>query len=238
MYAPIYGPKAVECTNFVKIVQKKGVPQGSVISPLICNIVLDGLENYVLNSLSYQYFFNSEEIKSISNEFENVKLQQVNCFQKYFKNKVKVYRYVDVVLIIGKGSYEQFLGISKRLVVFLAERGLIIKLSEDFVQIFCPGASFKYLGFQFQFANFNDSKINKGKYTRYCATNFFSVIRNFHFTKFYSGLLIIIRGKSYKYILLSFRCLFMRNKILFPVEILIKKYNKWLNSVVNYFGLN
>lgn len=76
LYAPIYGPKIAGSRNFVDIIPKRGVPQGAIIGPLICNIVLDGLENYVLNPLSYQYFLNSEEIKRIRKKFGNAKIQQ------------------------------------------------------------------------------------------------------------------------------------------------------------------
>jgi len=238
LYAPIYGTKVARCQNFVKVVPRRGVFQGSGIGPLICNIVLDGLENYLLNPLSYQYFFNSEEIKCIHKKFGNTKMQQYSYLNKYSRVKIKIYRYIDDLLIIGKGSYEQFLTISKRLIVFLAERGLFIKNSENPVQVFCPGAKFEYLGFQFQLANRKDPKINKGKYIRYSYLQPFILLRSFCSVEFRSGLLIIIRNKLYKAIKLTFCYLFMRNRAVFSVEKVIKKYNQWLSGVVNYFGLN
>jgi hypothetical protein len=214
------------------------VSQGSIIGPLICNMVLDGLENYVLNPLSYQYFFNFEETENICKKFENAKIQQSSFFYKYSKVKVKMYRYIDDILIIGKGSYEQFLNISKRLILFLAERKLFLKNSENLVRVFYPGVKFEYLGFQFQFVNYKSLKFNKGKYTRYSYTKPFVVVRGFHSALFYNNLLLIILNKVYKAIKLNFRYLFIRNRTVLPVEILIKKYNQWLSGVVNYFCLN
>jgi hypothetical protein len=67
------------------------VPQGSIIGPLIYNIILNGLENYLLHPLSYQYSCNFKEIKHISKIFKNTKMQHYNYFHKYFETKIKIY---------------------------------------------------------------------------------------------------------------------------------------------------
>lgn len=61
----IYGPKVPWEKSCIKTIPRRGVSQGSIIGPVICHFVLDGLENYLLKSLSHRYLYNDEEINRI-----------------------------------------------------------------------------------------------------------------------------------------------------------------------------
>lgn len=63
------------------------------------------------------------------------------------------------------------------------------------------------------------------------------VLRSLRRARYHDGLFITIRPKSYKAIILKFKSLFARNRISFPVETLIKDYNRWLTGVVTCFGV-
>ena len=53
--APIVGPEAIDSKKITRSIPKAGVPQGSIIGPIVCNIVLDGLNRlfikFVLKTL-------------------------------------------------------------------------------------------------------------------------------------------------------------------------------------------
>lgn len=112
--------------------------------------------------------------------------------------------------------------------MFLAERELSMQNNENSVQVFYPGTKFEYLGFQFQFANCKNPKINKGKYRRYFYTDPFIVfkLKGLRSARYHTGLLLIIRNIQYKAIKLNFRRLFMRNRTVLSVERLIKEFNR------------
>jgi retron-type reverse transcriptase len=237
LYAPIYGTRTVNDSNIVKIIPKRGVPQGSIIGPLTCNFVLDGLEEFLLKDLPLRYQFDDKEINRIRQQFGQEKVGQYKNYSDWPIVRVRVYRYADDILILGKASQEHFMSIYKRLVLFLKDRGLSLKGKEDPVEVFLPEAKFEFLGFQFQFANYKNSKINRGKYTRYSFSEPFMVLRGLQMAGYRDGLFITIRSKSYKSMILKFKLLFARNRVGLPVETLIKDYNKWLIGVVTYFGI-
>ena len=237
LYAPIYGTKTVNDSNIVKIIPKCGVPQGSIIGPLTCNFVLDGLEEFLLKDLPFRYQFDDKEVSRIRQQFGQEKVDQYKNYSDWPISRVRVYRYADDILILGKASQEHFISIYKRLVLFLKDRGLSLKEKENPVEVFSPEAKFEFLGFQFQFANYKNPKINRGKYTRYSFSEPFMVLRGRQMAQYRGGLLITIRSKSYKSIILKFKSLLARNRVGLPVETLIKDYNEWLTGVVTYFGI-
>ena len=207
------------------------------IGPSTCNFVLDGLENYLLQNLPPRYQFNDEEINRIRQQFGQEKVEQYRKPSDWPNVRVRVYRYADDILILGKASQEQFMNIYKRLVLFLKDRGLNVKEKENPVEVFSLGAKFEFLGFQFQFADYKNSKIDRGKYTRYSFSEPFMVLRDLRVARYRNGLFITIRPKSYKSIMSKFKSLFARNRAGLPVETLIKNYNEWLTGAVTYFGL-
>jgi retron-type reverse transcriptase len=237
LYAPIYCPKMPKEKGYTKIIPRCGVSQGSIISPLICNFVLNGLENYLLKNLSHRYQFNDEEINRIRQQFGQKKVEQYAKPSDWPRVRIRVYRYAYDILILGKASQEQFLDIYKRLVLFLKDRGLNVKEKKNPVKVFSPRAKFEFLGFQFQYPDYKNSQIDRGKYTRYSFSDPYMVLRGLRNAKHRNKLLITIDPKSYKSIMFKFKSLFSRNRTGLPVKVLIKDYNEWLIGVIKYFGL-
>ena len=237
LYAPIYGTRTINDSNIVKIIPKRGVPQGSVIGPLTCHFVFDGLEEFLLKDLPLRYQFDDKEISRIRQQFGQEKVGQYKNYSDWPIVRVRVYRYADDILILGKASKEHCMSIYKRLVLFLKDRGLSLKGKEDLVEVFLPEAKFEFLGFRFQFANYKNSKINRGKYTRYSFSEPFTALRGLQMARYRDGLFITIRPKSYKSMILKFKLLFACSRVGLPVETLIKDYNEWLTGVVTYFGI-
>jgi hypothetical protein len=233
-YVPIHRLKTSNESNMVKNISRCGVFQGLAINLLTCNLALDGLEHFLLKNLSFRYQFYDKEINCICQQFGQKKVNKCKIFSDWSKVGVRVYRYLDALLILGKASQEHFIGIYKRLVLFLKDRGLNLKEKETSIGVFLPGAKFEFLGFQFQFAN---SKINRGKCIFYSFLKPLMVLKGLHAARYRDSLFITICPKSYKLIMLKFKSLFTRNRVGLSVEILIKNYNEWLTGIVTYFGV-
>ena len=235
--APIYCTKTSNDSKFIQTIPKCGIPQGSIIGPLTCNFVLDGLEEFLLKDLPPRYQFDDNEINRIRQQFGQEKVDQYKIPSSWAKVRVRVYRYADDILILGKASQEHFTYIYKRLVLFLKARDLNFKEKEKPVEVFSPEAEFKFLGFQFQFVNYKNSNIDRGKYTRYSFSEPFIVLRGSRAVRYRDGPLITIRSKSYKSIMSKFRSLFAFNRVGLSVEALVKDYNEWLTGILTYFGV-
>lgn len=107
-----------------------GTPQGGIISPLLANVALHGLETYLLNNFS--------------------------------KNKIKVIRYADDLIITGS-NLDDILKAKSLLIEFLKPIGL--QLSEIKTNIgYSLEQSFNFLGFNFR--NYKTSKNYGVKSTR------------------------------------------------------------------------
>lgn len=118
-----------------------GVPKGSIISPQICNCVLDGLESFCRKGLPKTYNLDSGEIKRSNGLKIPIALSR--------KVSISFIRFEDAILVIGKSSTEVFQVIRNRLKVFLFKLGLDIKANSEGIINFSPGISFDYLGFRF-----------------------------------------------------------------------------------------
>lgn len=115
---------------------ESGTPQGGTISPLLSNMVLDGL---------------TEKVKS---SVEHLKRRR----PKHWSPQVNVIRFADDVLITG-ASQKVLRQIVKPVVIeFLNERGL--KLNENKTTITNIKAGFNFLGFYFR--AYPDKKHPKG----------------------------------------------------------------------------
>jgi RNA-directed DNA polymerase len=118
-----------------------GTPQGGIISPILANFVLNGLEKVVIDS-----------IKSITGGKEFRKnIYKDGKRTKMLSFKVKTVRYADdfVIIATSRRIIEKF--IKPAVVEFLKERGL--RLSEEKTKIFSlmNGQELNFLGYTFKY---------------------------------------------------------------------------------------
>jgi len=104
---------------------KEGTPQGGIISPMLCNIVLNGMENLIRKAIP--------KIKKIG-------------------PGIHVIRYADDIVILGK-SKEILLKCKEILTEFLLERGL--ELNEKKTRITHIKKGFDFLGFNIRRMRYN-----------------------------------------------------------------------------------
>jgi len=85
------------------------------------------------------------------------------------ETNVTCLRYADDIFIFGLADRSTMVKINLELINFLNSRGLTVNSTKDNVKVFCPGNSFKYLGFKFVFPDYknNEPKLNKGRFTKY-----------------------------------------------------------------------
>jgi RNA-directed DNA polymerase len=105
-----------------------GTPQGGVISPILCNVALNGLEKAI----------------KVDKERFNSKLEFHGTTRKHPDNKVNLIRYADdfVILAPHKSGLELRIKIAEK---FLKTRGL--ELSNEKSKIVTIFQGFDYLGF-------------------------------------------------------------------------------------------
>lgn len=118
-----------------------GTPQGGVISPLLCNIALNGMES----AIKREYYY------------EEGKGQSKPC-----NFHIKLIRYADDVICTGK-SREVLKDIQKKISEFLALRGL--ELNEQKTKITNVKDGFTFLGFDIQKVKY-DPQRNPGASSR------------------------------------------------------------------------
>ena len=102
-----------------------GTPQGGIISPLLANIALDGMESYLFNGLKKEYNFKTTE------GFIN-------------GSKLAVISYADDFVIIHKNK-EVILRAKELLINWLKTRGL--ELSQEKTKLVHSTEGFDFLGF-------------------------------------------------------------------------------------------
>jgi RNA-directed DNA polymerase len=102
-----------------------GTPQGGIISPLLANIALDGMENYLFNELKKEYSFQTTD-------------------GRISGSKVAVIRYADDFVIIHKNK-DVILRAKELLVSWLKTRGL--ELSQEKTKLVHSSEGFDFLGF-------------------------------------------------------------------------------------------
>jgi hypothetical protein len=119
----------------------------------------------------------------------------------------------------------------------MKSRGLSLKKTESNIEIFKPGAKFDYLGFRFIHTNIKHKAIDNGKYTKFRWHDPFLSLRGHQNARVRSGLLILVRPKSYQKIKSDIRKLLSPKICPLPVSLIIDKINKWLRGIVNYYGL-
>jgi hypothetical protein len=130
------------------------------MKPIICNIVLDGLQDFIQDNLPTRY-------KKSKEELEHKLGKTLSSSNSYMYLQVYCVRYVNDILILGKCLMWHAKKIQSLLVIFLSQRGLGIEKAYIFQgKRFKPGASFDYLGFTFKYPNWNSGSFNRGKYTK------------------------------------------------------------------------
>jgi RNA-directed DNA polymerase len=110
-------------------VTTSGTPQGGVISPLLANIALAGLEQTIKKSLSKTRYARKSEKK------------------RRVLRKINVVRYADD-FVVTVSSKKDALKIIRTLKMFLKERGL--KLNKEKTKITYVKEGFDFLGFKFK----------------------------------------------------------------------------------------
>jgi len=209
------------------------VPQSSIIGPMICNIVLDGLQDFVQDNLPTRYTKSKEELDYIKFKTGKEPTKSVS------RASLQVFciRYADDILILSKCAKSHVKKIQHLLVEFLDRRGLEIKNPSVFQgKRFKPGSSIEYLGFKFKYPNLNKSSFDKGKYTK-LGFNPMSVADETFSRYSRSGPYLLIQNRRLKKLKDSLKIQLNRKNTYFPVELMIDQLNTILRGALNYYNL-
>jgi len=228
LHASVIGSPTAESTIHEKFQPKSGIPQSSIIGPQVINCILDGLENFCLEGLPKSYkLSNSQKLKALKLGIPVPHSQ---------KRKIMIIRYVDDILILGKSDLAHFRLILDRLKSYLDNKGLSLKNENRVdVQEFSPGKSLEYLGFKFLYKNYKNPKFALSKFTKIQPDPFVILKNNFsNFSR--SGLLVLIRQKSFKKAIFKIKTILSRKNTPLPVKLLIERVNAMLRGTVNYYG--
>lgn len=212
---------------------KKGLSQGSMIGFMICNIVLDGLQDFIQDNLPVRYRRSKKELKYIKYKLgEKSSSPTSHAFLRVF-----CVRYVDDILILGKCLKLHVKKIQKLLVIFLSQRGLEIKNALMFQgKCFKPGASFDYLGFTFKYPKSDLISFNKEKYTK-TQFNLISVGDGKLLKHSKSGLCLLIKSICVKKLKNFLRVRLCKKNSNFSVKTMVGQVNAILKSFLNYYNL-
>jgi len=228
----IIGPKDQKGKN-TKIKPTTGVPQGSVIGPMICNIVFDGLQDFVQDSLPTRYTKSKEELDYV--KFKIGKEPTKSVSRTYLQ--VFCVRYADDILILSKCNKSHIEKIQYLLIEFLDKRGLKVKNSSTFQgKRFKPGSCIEYLGFKFKYPDLNKSSFDKGKYTK-LAFNPLSIADGTFSRYSRSGPFLLIQNRRLKKLKDSLKIQLNRKNTYLPVELMIDQINTILRGALNYYSL-
>ena len=217
----------------IKFKPAEGVPQGSIIGPMICNIVLDGLQDFIQDNLPIRYKRSKEELDYIEYKLG----EKLTSSSSHVYLQIFCVRYADDILILGKCLKSHVKKIQSLLITFLNQRGLEIKNATVFQgKRFKPGSSFNYLGFTFKYPNLDSVSFDKGKYTK-LEFNPMSVTDE-TFSKYSrSGLYLLVRNSFLKKLRNSLRAQLSRRNSHLSVRLMIDKLNSILRGFLNYYNL-
>lgn len=228
----IIGPEYQGGKN-IKFKPTSGVPQGSIIGPMICNIILDSLQDFVQNNLPTRYTKSKEELDYV--KFKIGKELTKSVSRTYLQ--VFCVRYADDILILSKCAKSHIEKIQHLLIEFLDRRGLEVKNSSVFQgKRFKPGSSIEYLGFKFKYPNLNKFSFDKGKYTK-LGFNPMSVADGTFSRYSRSGPYLLIQNRQLKKLKDSLKIQLNRKNSNLPVGLMIDQVNTILRGALNYYNL-
>lgn len=149
-----------------------GIPQGGIISPLLMNFTLNGMENLINEEIiNYQKIVPRSRLKRFSTD--NVELYLFSRLSdgnfKERKVSCRFFRYADDFIVICSSARLLSL-IKKRIAIFLKQRGLEIHPNKSQTILFKINTPFNFLGYTFVYlvrSQFIKSKLlhrNKPEY--------------------------------------------------------------------------
>jgi Group II intron, maturase-specific domain len=196
---------------------------------MICNIVIDGLQDFIQDNLPARYKRSKEKLK--------YKLgKPPSSTNSHISLKVFCIRYADDILILGKCLKLHIKKIQSLLVTFLSQRGLEIKDASIFQgKRFKPGMSFDYLGFTFKYPNLDSVSFDKGKYTK---SEFTPMNVSSGTLSKYSRSELYLLVKSYflKKLKNSLKVQLSKKNSHLSVKTMVNKLNTILKGFLNYFS--
>lgn len=155
------------------------------------NSVLNGIEHAVLNELPTRYTTSSGKI---------------------VMTKVKIIRFINDLILIGKGDSKLFDQIYERVISFVESRGLCFTGRKEIIS-FVPGACFEYRGFSFIHPKAS-SRSFRCKFTVGAGRGQLS------------SLLVLIQNKSMKKCGVTIRALTNSSRAALPLGGVIEKINR------------
>jgi hypothetical protein len=235
LQTPVIGLESINSKKLIRFKPFCGILQRSIIGPITCNIVLDGLEQtlYKICLKNPHYQLNLKQQK-----FAEQKVGIKNLVIKRQTN-ITCVRYADNILIFGLSDREIFKKIKNELVKFLRSKGLILQKFASNIKVFCPGNSFKYLDFKFCFPDYkrNSKKLNKGRFTKhkYDITS----MCNHRYSEYHrSNPYILIDSNKFVEIKLRIRKFFVRSLASEPLNIIINKQNSLIRDICNNYSIS
>ena len=130
---------------------KEGVPQGGIISPLLMNICLNGLENILVESME-EYKKGTRTAAIRYRELDGLRLSKKHVGEtgKYKERAIdlRMIRYADDLIVIS-GSARLLNIVKGKFAGFLEERGLEINAEKSRVVELGVNKPFNFLGYTF-----------------------------------------------------------------------------------------
>lgn len=114
--ATVVGPTSFTDKKVRRIIPESGVPQGSIIGPLLCNIVLDGLESEIYSVCLKNTHY---ELNTAQADFAKEKIGVKNLNARRETN-IHCIRFADDIIIFGLADRNTMVLIEAKLVEFLA----------------------------------------------------------------------------------------------------------------------
>lgn len=210
-----------------------GVAKSPILSSIVCNVALDGFQDFIQDNLPNRYKRSREELDCL--RYQIGKKPSSLAFHAYLR--VFCIRYVDDMLILGKCFKLYFKRIQNLLVKFLSQKGLEIKNAFLFQgKRFKPGFFIDYLGFRFKYPNMNSVNFDKGKYTKFKFSPI-NIVDETLSRYARSGPYLLVQSSFMKKIKNSLKVQLSKKNSYISAKIMIGKVNTILRINLNYYNL-